>query len=76
MYSPMHACSPVRCDLTRTGAMQVFMSLFACGDKHFMTMFYAESAIQALTQKTESLARRAEGLTKCKNEFADLARCL
>lgn len=56
--------------------MQVFMSLFACGDKHFMTMFYAESAIHALTQKTESLARRAEGLTKCKNEFADLARCL
>eukprot|EP00892_Ulva_mutabilis_P000651 jgi/Ulvmu1/10587/UM065_0041.1 len=55
---------------------EVFMSLFACGDKHFMTMFYAESAIQALTQKTESLARRAEGLTKCKNEFADLARCL
>ena len=38
--------------------------------------FYAESAIHALTQKTESMARRAEGLTKCKNEFADLARCL
>jgi hypothetical protein len=52
------------------------MSLFACSDKHFMTMFYAESAIHALTQKTEALARRAEGLTKCKNEFADLARCL
>lgn len=56
--------------------LQVFMSLFACSDKHFMTMFYAESAIHALTQKTESMARRAEGLTKCKNEFADLARCL
>ena len=41
-----------------------------------MTMFYAESAVQSLTQKTEQLARRAEGLSKCKNEFAELARCL
>lgn len=56
--------------------MQVFLSLFACNDKHFMTMFYAESAVQSLTQKTEQLARRAEGLSKCKNEFAELARCL
>jgi hypothetical protein len=56
--------------------VQVFLSLFACNDKHFMTMFYAESAVQSLTQKTEQLARRSEGLTKCKNEFAELARCL
>ena len=62
--------------LTSCGRMQVFLSLFACSDKHFMTMFYAESAIQSLTTKTEQLARRADGLTKCKNEFAELARCL
>jgi hypothetical protein len=52
------------------------MALFACGDKHFMTMFYAESAIQLLSVKTSQLAQRAEGLTKCKTEFAELARCL
>ena len=56
--------------------VQVFLALFACSDKHFMTMFYAESAVQSLTQKTEQLARRSEGLHKCRNEFAELARCL
>jgi hypothetical protein len=56
--------------------LQVFLSLFACSDKQFMTMFHAESALQSLTQKTEQLARRADGLQKCKAEFAELARCL
>lgn len=84
LFSEVCFCSLQQCALSfcrsltvsNVSTLQVFMSLFACSDKHFMTMFYAESAIHALTQKTESMARRAEGLTKCKNEFADLARCL
>jgi hypothetical protein len=54
----------------------MFLALFACSDKSFMTMFHAEGAVKSLTANTESLARRADVLTKCKNEFAELARCL
>ena len=56
--------------------MQVYLSLFACSDKNFMTMFYAQAAIEQLTQHTEKLANRAASLTKCKDEFALLARML
>jgi hypothetical protein len=56
--------------------VQVFLSLFACNDKQFMSMFHADGVIQELTTKAEKLARRADGLTKCKDEFAQLARCL
>lgn len=32
--------------------------------------------MSALQAKRDGVARRAEGLLKCKNDFAELAKCL
>lgn len=36
----------------------------------------APGAVELLVAKRDALTRRTEGLVKCKNEFAKLARCL
>lgn len=36
----------------------------------------AAGAMSALQAKRDGVARRAEGLLKCKNDFAELAKCL
>lgn len=36
----------------------------------------APGAVEVLTAKRDTLARRVDGLVRCKNEFAELARCL
>jgi hypothetical protein len=36
----------------------------------------APGAVELLVAKKDALARRTEGLVKCKTEFAELARCL
>lgn len=41
-----------------------------------MLLFAAAGALAALQSKRDSLHRRCEGLLKCKNEFAELARAL
>lgn len=55
---------------------EVAMQLFAKTDAEFMQMFTAAGALAALQGKRDSLHRRCEGLIKCKNEFAELARAL
>lgn len=57
-------------------ATDVSIELFAKSDAEFMTMFTAAGAMAALQAKRDSLARRVEGLIKCKNEFQELAKCL
>jgi hypothetical protein len=41
-----------------------------------VVLFAAAGALAALQGKRDSLHRRCEGLLKCKNEFAELARAL
>ncbi len=36
----------------------------------------ASGAVAALEAKADALGRRLEGLLRCKDEFAELARCL
>jgi hypothetical protein len=57
-------------------ATEVSIELFAKADADFMTMFTAAGALAALQHKRDALARRVEGLVKCKNEFQELAKCL
>ena len=57
-------------------ATQLFVHLFARTDSSFMNLFAAPGAVEVLVAKRDALARRTEGLVKCKNEFAELARCL
>jgi hypothetical protein len=56
--------------------LEVSLELFARSDQDFMTMFTAPGVLASLTAKRDMLAKRVEGLLKCKNEFAELARCL
>jgi hypothetical protein len=39
-------------------------------------MLAAPGAVELLMANRDALARRLDGLVKCKNEFAELARCL
>lgn len=50
----------------------------ACVCSHVCCVFAAAAAgaLAALQGKRDSLHRRCEGLIKCKNEFAELARAL
>ena len=57
-------------------ATQLFVHLFARTDAHLMNLFAAPGAVEVLVAKRDALARRTDGLVKCKNEFAELARCL
>lgn len=36
----------------------------------------AAGAVAVLEARRDALARRVEGLVRCKNEFQELARCL
>ncbi|EFJ45494.1 dynamin-related GTPase [Volvox carteri f. nagariensis] len=57
-------------------ALEVSLDLFARNDADFGSMFSAAGAVAALAAKRDMLARRVEGLIKCKNEFQELAKCL
>lgn len=57
-------------------ASQISIDLLACTDDEFMAMFTAAGAVAVLEARRDSLARRVEGLVRCKNEFQELARCL
>lgn len=51
----------------------------ACVCQHVCLLVFAAAAagaLAALQSKRDSLHRRCEGLIKCKNEFAELARAL
>ncbi|GBF90887.1 hypothetical protein Rsub_03742 [Raphidocelis subcapitata] len=63
---------PMAADLSTSVALE----LFARTDPDFMGMFTAVGAKAALQAKRDALARRAEGLLKCKTEFQELARAL
>ena len=39
-------------------------------------MHAAAGAVAVLEARRDALARRVEGLVRCKNEFQELARCL
>lgn len=39
-------------------------------------VYTAAGAVAVLEARRDSLARRVEGLVRCKNEFQELARCL
>lgn len=56
--------------------LEVCLELFARSDADFMSMFTAPGVLASLAAKRDLLAKRVEGLLKCKNEFAELARCL
>lgn len=56
--------------------LEVSLELFARSDTDFMTMFTAPGVLAALATKRDLLAKRVDGLLKCKSEFAELARCL
>jgi hypothetical protein len=43
---------------------------------HRYVLCAAAGAVAALTAKRDMLARRVEGLLRCKSEFAELAKCL
>ncbi|EIE25943.1 hypothetical protein COCSUDRAFT_35468 [Coccomyxa subellipsoidea C-169] len=62
--------------ISRRLATDLSIHLFARTDQHFMTWFASPGAVEVLTAKRDGLARRVEGLVRCKNEFAELARCL
>ncbi|PRW39278.1 dynamin-related GTPase isoform A [Chlorella sorokiniana] len=49
-----------------------------CGrkDEDFMGLFTAAGVLSALEASRDALAKRVEGLVRCKNEFQELARCL
>ncbi len=36
----------------------------------------APGAVEVMHAKRDALARKAEGLIKCKDDFSELARCL
>ncbi|KAL0049185.1 hypothetical protein WJX82_008406 [Trebouxia sp. C0006] len=57
-------------------ASQISIDLLACTDEEFMAMFTAAGAVAVLEARRDALARRVEGLVRCKNEFQELARCL
>lgn len=40
------------------------------------TVYAAAGAVAVLEARRDSLARRVEGLVRCKIEFQELARCL
>ncbi|KAK9915687.1 hypothetical protein WJX75_002660 [Coccomyxa subellipsoidea] len=62
--------------ISRRLATDLSVHLFARTDAHFMTWFASPGAVELLTAKRDALSRRVEGLVRCKNEFAELARCL
>ncbi|BDA44188.1 Dynamin-related protein 5A [Coccomyxa sp. Obi] len=62
--------------VSRRLATDLSIHLFARTDQHFMNWFASPGAVEVLTVKRDALARRVDGLVRCKNEFAELARCL
>ncbi|KAK9825379.1 hypothetical protein WJX81_007027 [Elliptochloris bilobata] len=62
--------------LARDLPAELAMHVFARTDADFMGLFVASGAVAVLEAKRDALARRLDGLLRCKDEFAELARCL
>ncbi|GLI64442.1 hypothetical protein VaNZ11_007713 [Volvox africanus] len=75
-YAPATLKSTFLDPMTDRLALEVSLDLFARTDADFGSMFSAAGAVAALAAKRDMLARRVEGLIKCKNEFQELAKCL
>ncbi|GLC43138.1 hypothetical protein PLESTM_001434900 [Pleodorina starrii] len=75
-YAPATLKSTFLDPMTDKLALEVSLDLFARSDADFGGMFSAAGAVAALAAKRDLLARRVEGLIKCKNEFQELAKCL
>ncbi|GIL90632.1 hypothetical protein Vretifemale_18411 [Volvox reticuliferus] len=73
-YAPATLKSTFLDPMTDRLALEVSLDLFARTDADFGSMF--SGAVAALAAKRDMLARRVEGLIKCKNEFQELAKCL
>ncbi|KAG2439371.1 hypothetical protein HXX76_004729 [Chlamydomonas incerta] len=75
-YAPATLKSTFLDPMTDRLGLEVSLELFARSDGDFGAMFSAAGAVAALAAKRDMLARRVEGLIKCKNEFQELAKCL
>ncbi|KAG2453441.1 hypothetical protein HYH02_001663 [Chlamydomonas schloesseri] len=75
-YAPATLKSTFLDPMTDRLGLEVSLDLFARSDSDFGAMFSAAGAVAALASKRDMLARRVEGLIKCKNEFQELAKCL
>ncbi|CAL5218690.1 g399 [Coccomyxa viridis] len=62
--------------ISRSLATDLSVHLFARTDQHFMSWFTSPGAVEVMHAKRDALARKAEGLIKCKEDFSELARCL
>ncbi|KXZ53084.1 hypothetical protein GPECTOR_8g76 [Gonium pectorale] len=75
-YAPATLKSTFLDPMTDRLGLETSLDLFARSDSDFGSMFSAAGAVAALAAKRDMLARRVEGLIKCKNEFQELAKCL
>lgn len=57
-------------------AAELSVEMFGRKDEDFMGLFTAAGVLSALEASRDALAKRVEGLVRCKNEFQELARCL
>ncbi|PSC67591.1 dynamin-related GTPase [Micractinium conductrix] len=55
---------------------QLSVEVLGRTDEAFMGLFTAAGVLSALEANRDMLAKRVEGLVRCKNEFQELARCL
>eukprot|EP00887_Chlorella_sp_A99_P005155 scaffold40.g5155.t1 len=63
---------PLSCQLSTA----LMVELLGKSDEEFGQLFTAAGVLAALEASRDSLARRVEGLVRCKNEFQELARVL
>lgn len=57
-------------------AAELSVELLGRRDEDFMKLFTAAGVLSALEASRDAMAKRVEGLVRCKNEFQELARCL
>ncbi|KAI3431622.1 hypothetical protein D9Q98_004671 [Chlorella vulgaris] len=57
-------------------AAELSVEMVGRTDENFMGLFTAAGVLSALEASRDALAKRVEGLVRCKDEFQELARCL